>query len=312
MAVPMESLITDIGAETAELWSLIAELPEGQAGWDAPTPAAGWAVRDQISHLAFFDDAAVRSATDPEGFTAEVLPMLADGRISPDTIAERYRPMPTAELLSWFDGARRALVAAFAAIDPSMRVPWFGLPMSAASSLTARIMETWAHGQDIADALGVTRVPSARLRHVAHIGVGARAFSYMANGLEVPEEPVRVELTAPGARCGPGAPTACPTGSPALRTTSACSSPSAGIATTPHCTSPVRSPTSGSPSRRPSPDLPVAGAPQDSSTEVCREGPGTHRKLLGLLRRPDRRGAGDGRGRDGRAEHRRAVRGLPR
>ncbi|KIU17626.1 TIGR03084 family metal-binding protein [Mycolicibacterium llatzerense] len=198
MAVPMESLITDIGAETAELWSLIAELPEGQAGWDAPTPAAGWAVRDQISHLAFFDDAAVRSATDPEGFTAEVLPVLADGRISPDTIAERYRPMPTAELLSWFDGARRALVAAFAAIDPSMRVPWFGLPMSAASSLTARIMETWAHGQDIADALGVTRVPSARLRHVAHIGVGARAFSYMANGLEVPEEPVRVELTAPG------------------------------------------------------------------------------------------------------------------
>jgi len=70
--------------------------------------------------------------------------------------------------------------------------------MSAASSLTARIMETWAHGQDIADALGVTRVPSARLRHVAHIGVGARAFSYMANGLEVREEPVRVELTAPG------------------------------------------------------------------------------------------------------------------
>ncbi|OJY49107.1 MAG: TIGR03084 family protein [Pseudonocardia sp. 73-21] len=197
MAVTMESVITDIEAETADLRSLIAELPDGPAGWDASTPAAGWAVRDQISHLAFFDDVAVRSATDPEGFTAEVLPMLADGRISPDTIAERYRPMPGAELLSWFDGARIALVAAFAAIDPSVRVPWFGLPMSAASSLTARIMETWAHGQDVADALGVTRVPSARLRHVAHIGVGARAFSYMANGLEVPTEPVRVELTAP-------------------------------------------------------------------------------------------------------------------
>jgi uncharacterized protein (TIGR03084 family) len=70
-------------------------------------------------------------------------------------------------------------------------VPWFGLPMSAASSLTARIMETWAHGQDVADALGVTRVPTTRLRHVAHIGVGARAFSYLANGLEVPTEPVR-------------------------------------------------------------------------------------------------------------------------
>lgn len=194
----MESVIADIEAETADLRSMIAGLPDGSAGWDAPTPATGWAVRDQISHLAFFDDVAVRSATDPEGFTAEVMPMLADGGISPDTIAERYRPMPGAELLSWFDTARGDLIAAFAAIDPSVRVPWFGLPMSAASSLTARIMETWAHGQDVADGLGVTRVPSARLRHIAHIGVGARAFSYMANGLEVPTEPVRVELIAPG------------------------------------------------------------------------------------------------------------------
>ena len=58
-------------------------------------------------------------------------------------------------------------------------------------------METWAHGQDVADALGVTREPSARLRHVAHIGVGARAFSYAANSRELPDAPIRVELTAP-------------------------------------------------------------------------------------------------------------------
>lgn len=193
----MEVVIADLEAETADLRALISGLPDGPTGWDAPTPATGWSVRDQISHLAFFDDVAVRSATDPEGFTAEVLPKLADARISPDTIAERYRSLPGAELLSWFDGARSALVTTFAGIDPSIRVPWFGLPMSAASSLTARIMETWAHGQDVADALGVTRVPSARLRHVAHIGVGARAFSYMAHALEVPTEPVRVELTAP-------------------------------------------------------------------------------------------------------------------
>lgn len=193
----MDSVIADIEAETADLRTLIARLPDGKAGWDAPTPAVGWAVRDQISHLAFFDDVAVRSATDPDGFRAELLPMLGDGRIAPDVVAERYRSMPAPELLSWFDGARRALVEAFAAIDPSVRVPWFGPPMSAASSLTARIMETWAHGQDVADALGVARAPSARLRHVAHIGVGARAFSYLAHGLEVPTEPVRVELTGP-------------------------------------------------------------------------------------------------------------------
>jgi uncharacterized protein (TIGR03084 family) len=69
--------------------------------------------------------------------------------------------------------------------------------MSAASSLTARLMETWAHTQDIADALGVTREPTARLRHVAHIGVGARAFSYAVRGQPEPTVPVRVELSGP-------------------------------------------------------------------------------------------------------------------
>ena len=69
--------------------------------------------------------------------------------------------------------------------------------MSAASSLTARIMETWAHTQDIADALGVTREPTPRLRHVAHIGVGARAFSYAVHGKPLPAAGVRVELAGP-------------------------------------------------------------------------------------------------------------------
>jgi uncharacterized protein (TIGR03084 family) len=69
--------------------------------------------------------------------------------------------------------------------------------MSAASALTARIMETWAHGQDVADALGAVREPTARLRHVAHLGVGARAYSYAAHGRDLPDAPVRVELTAP-------------------------------------------------------------------------------------------------------------------
>jgi uncharacterized protein (TIGR03084 family) len=77
-------------------------------------------------------------------------------------------------LRDWFAGARRNLVAVYADLDPRARVPWFGPSMSAASMLTARLMETWAHGQDIADALGAERQPTDRLRHVAHIGVAAR------------------------------------------------------------------------------------------------------------------------------------------
>ena len=102
-----------------------------------------------------------------------------------------------AQLLDWFEVARADLLNTFRNLDPRARLPWFGPPMSAASSLTARIMETWAHTQDIADALGVTREPTSRLRHVAHIGVGARAFSYAVHGQALPGTPVLVELEGP-------------------------------------------------------------------------------------------------------------------
>jgi uncharacterized protein (TIGR03084 family) len=92
---------------------------------------------------------------------------------------------------------RAAFLATYRALDPKARVEWYGPPMSPLSKVTARIMETWAHGQDVADALGATRVPTDRLRHIAHIGVGARRFSYTINGLDVDDTPLFVELTAP-------------------------------------------------------------------------------------------------------------------
>ncbi|MGQ0576660.1 MAG: TIGR03084 family metal-binding protein, partial [Pseudonocardia sp.] len=137
------------------------------------------------------------SACEPEGARAVVERCGPAGGTHPATIAARYRDMSGTELLAWFDTARSRLVETFRGLEPGLRVPWFGPSMSAASSLTARIMETWAHGQDVADAVGTTREPTARLRHVAHIGVGARAFSYVLHGRGLPDAPVRVELVAP-------------------------------------------------------------------------------------------------------------------
>jgi uncharacterized protein (TIGR03084 family) len=59
-------------------------------------------------------------------------------------------------------------------------------------------METWAHGQDIADTLGIERPATSRLRHVAHLGVRSLPYSYLVNGLPQPDAPIRVELAAPG------------------------------------------------------------------------------------------------------------------
>jgi len=193
MPVDMTALAADLAAESAVTRALVAGLDE--PGWRTPTPAAGWDIVDQIGHLAYFDEVTVRSALHPAEFEAELA--AASEGVDPDAIAARFRDRSGAQLLGWFDTARADLIATFAGLDPRARLPWFGPAMSAASSLTARIMETWAHTQDVADALGVTREPTSRLRHVAHIGVGARAFSYAVHGKTLPAVDIRVELTGP-------------------------------------------------------------------------------------------------------------------
>jgi uncharacterized protein (TIGR03084 family) len=192
----MAALAADVAAETAVTRALLTTLDE--AGWHTATAAEGWDIADQITHLAYFDEAAVRSALHPDDFLADLADAeAAASKIDPDAIAARYRDRTGVQVLAWFDQARAELLATFAAIDPAVRLSWFGPAMSAASSLTARFMETWAHTQDIADALGVIREPTDRLRHVAHIGVGARAFSYAIHDRALPDQPVNVSLIAP-------------------------------------------------------------------------------------------------------------------
>jgi uncharacterized protein (TIGR03084 family) len=188
------SLLTELDAESADLDVLVDRLPESD--WRRPTPAPGWTIADQIAHLAWTDDIAVLAATDPPAFQA-ALAGLADGTASVDSIAAAAAARPPAELLAWWRDRRARLAAALLAVPPGGRIPWFGPPMAAASMATARLMETWAHGQDVADALGFVRPPTGRLRHVAHIGVRARDYAFRANGLEPPAEEFAVELTGP-------------------------------------------------------------------------------------------------------------------
>ncbi|GII80588.1 hypothetical protein Sru01_55700 [Sphaerisporangium rufum] len=196
MAVSMPDLLADLRAEGDELLAVLE--PLGPAEWERPTPAAGWAVRDQVSHLAWFDDAATTAATDPEGFRAALPAFAARGEGAVDEIAAAARGLSPGQVIDWFRAARARSLAALAAVDPRARLPWYGPDMSAASFATARIMETWAHGQDVADALEITRVPTDRLRHIALLGARALPYGFVVRGLEPPAAPVRVELTLPG------------------------------------------------------------------------------------------------------------------
>ncbi|WP_059007485.1 TIGR03084 family metal-binding protein [Streptomyces specialis] len=188
------AVLADLAAEGDALDLVVRDLPP--EGWRTPTPAPGWTIAHQIAHLAWTDGMALLAATDAAGFQAELdrAATEADGYI--DRAAERGAARPGL-LAHWREG-RGALAGALAAVPDGARVPWFGPPMSATSMATARLMETWAHGQDVADALGIRREPTARLRNVAHIGVRARDFAYIVNGRTPPARPFRVELTGPG------------------------------------------------------------------------------------------------------------------
>jgi uncharacterized protein (TIGR03084 family) len=195
MAIDMSALLADLDAESADLDRMLAPLDE--AGWRTPTPATGWCIADQVSHLAYFDRAALSAALEPETFRREAATVTSDRADFADRIAATYRSMPGTDLLAWFRTARAELLTAFASIEPSRRLPWYGPDMSAASSVTARLMETWAHGQDVADAIGRTRPATNRLRHIAHLGVSTIGFAFALNGRAAPTEPIRVELSGP-------------------------------------------------------------------------------------------------------------------
>lgn len=191
----LDQLLIDLAAENDDLDARVADLAD--AGWAQPTPAAGWSVAHQVAHLAWTDQVAVLAATDVDGFTEVLAGAAADPMGFVDTAAERDAARPPAQLLAQWRTGRTQLLQALAAATPGVKLPWFGPPMSPTSMATARLMETWAHGQDVADALGQQRVPTARLRHICHIGVRTRGFAYLVNGRELPPGDVRVELTAP-------------------------------------------------------------------------------------------------------------------
>jgi uncharacterized protein (TIGR03084 family) len=196
-ATGLAALTSDLRDEGDDLDALVTGLDVGE--WSRPTPSPRWTIAHQIAHLAWTDDQSILAATDPDEFADLVARTIAlpNPLAAVDAAAEAGSGVPAPELLARWRAGRTALIEALVAVPDGSRIPWFGPPMSAASMATARLMETWAHGQDVADALSVTRRPTHRLRHVAHIGVRARDYAYLVRGATPPTGPFRVELTGP-------------------------------------------------------------------------------------------------------------------
>ena len=191
-------VLADLRAEQQALDDIVAGLDADQ--WQLPTPSPGWTVADQIGHLTYFDRNAALAVTDPDAFQDAMHALLGSG--GGDTSADDmtlgpYRAMSPDELLAAWRSGREELAAAAATLENDTRIAWYGPSMGSKSFLTARLMEAWAHGQDIVDTVGATREPTDRLRHIAQLGFITRGWTYINRGLAGPSAPVRVELEAP-------------------------------------------------------------------------------------------------------------------
>jgi uncharacterized protein (TIGR03084 family) len=191
----------DLLAEQGALDTIVSALTDEQ--WAAATASAGWTVADQIAHLAYFDETAAWAISDPDRFTASLaaLAPVFEPDASPDSMEDltigALRVLPPNQLVDVWRANRDALASASAGLTDDQRIIWYGPSMGAKSFLTARLMECWAHGQHVVDAVGALRPATDRLRHIAQLGFITRTWSYINRGLSAPDVDVRVELIAP-------------------------------------------------------------------------------------------------------------------
>jgi uncharacterized protein (TIGR03084 family) len=188
-------VIADLTAEAAEVDALVAGLAE--AGWDTPTPAPGWRVREQIAHLAFIFRIAGLAAAQPEAFVAMTKSLTGGLDAAVNGALKEFENDPAEVLLTKWRAERDAGIKALAAVPGDQLVPWLVNPLPPYVLACAGMMELFGHGQDIADALGVRPVRTDRIRHLVGFAVRVRDFGYEARKLTPPEAEFRFEITAP-------------------------------------------------------------------------------------------------------------------
>lgn len=192
-----ETVLTDLAAEAEGFDELLMGLPD--EAWTTPTPAPGWSVAHQVGHLTFVYRIAAMAASDPERFVAMTSTIGERGgfdAVVNATAAEHLTEGPAALLGHW-QAARRNAVAALGAVPSETTVPWLVNPLPPAVLCTAGMMEAFAHGQDIADALGIRRERTDRLRRIMDFVALTWQFGYEGRGMTPPSRPFRFEVTAP-------------------------------------------------------------------------------------------------------------------
>jgi uncharacterized protein (TIGR03084 family) len=188
----------DFRDECDALYSALEKAPA--EAWVEPTQFKGWTFDDVLGHLCFFDYAAeiaARSRDEVQALFRDIVRASANGVSLVDYSRRWLDGCAGSDLLERWRSQYQRLADIYAALQPDHRLAWAGPDMSARSFMSARQMETWAHGQAIFDALGIDRVEHDRLRNIAVMGVNTFGWTFKVNRREVPVVTPYVRLTSP-------------------------------------------------------------------------------------------------------------------
>lgn len=187
--------VADLREEAAALDAVLATL--GRGDWERVTAFKDWTVYDVVAHLHLSDHLAMTALKGEADFRRLLKDMSAGGASMADYARRWLAGVPGEALHGRWRELLDALCNGLAATDPNRRLPWVGPPMKPRMFATARQMETWAHGWEIYDLLGLPRQHTDRLRNIATIGVRTFGWTFQNRGEPVPEPAPHVRLTAP-------------------------------------------------------------------------------------------------------------------
>ncbi len=180
----------------------LRQLLEGrdEADYQRETGFKSWTISRVLNHLTVWNRAVLWSLQDKEKFsamTAEVMAGMKQGKTLAEMESALLAEVTAAETFGRWWTSCEQVAAEFAKVEPSLRLPWVGVEMSARSSISARLMETWAHGQAIYDELGAVRQNTDRINSIVVLGVNTYGWSFKNRGQRPPEPPPHLRLRAP-------------------------------------------------------------------------------------------------------------------
>lgn len=195
----------DFKAESDALYALLKDKSDAELA--QPTQFKNWTFDHVIGHLHIWNRAADLSLEGVAEFNVFIASAIEEmGKTSLRNFEEKwFDGLRGRELLETWHAFYPQVAARFSETDPKKRLKWSGPDMSARSSITARLMETWAHGQEIYDTLGVVHHDKDYIKNIAVLGVNTFGWTFKNRGKDVPGEMPYVRLTAPsGAQWGWG------------------------------------------------------------------------------------------------------------